>query len=277
MKNIKLPGYKTILANEVFGKETKPLRRNSGEKVPATELIHFIKSRIPTENEVIEFIRKNAREVALIDRETIEESGVDSISYFLGLLNETELEGIISGNEEIISHLKRHCPKESFPEGTTYLKAFNGIVPTDILGKAKELAKSKGSTVYGRVIKTIRVQNWTLTMMVGENGLYPSPEEVEYLIGYGITNSNVFNAEGDFQEYQTIVDKLRMFYSVLNSQELIDKIPDSSKKSLRVTSEMTLHTFSRGLTISKFLKLATESGLVLRTCDDIEEGSETIN
>lgn len=227
MVNIELPTYKSIVENEVFGRKSEPLNHPLIGKVDATQIIRLARFKVPTQDEVIEFIRASAQGINLSWRN--EPSDKDpKTTYLLKLLPASEIKNIAGENTDSLQHLRRHYPDSDLQEGRVYIQSISGVVPDKILDEARELMGQKGSIIYERAIERIGEKEWNLKVRLLENGRFPDSLELGYLLDRGVRNSDVFSARGDFGSYQTVANQIRIFYNALNSPDLITQIRDSS-------------------------------------------------
>jgi len=245
MTDIKLPSYRTIVPNEIFGKEAEgfkhPIMSLIAGKVPAMQLIRLARFRIPTQEEVLEFIRISAKGIEPYfteeDKPLEEDSGT---VHFLKSLSYSEVENIARGNKDSLGHLKEHCPKVSLQEGRFYLNALSGIVPNPVLNFAEKLADKKEPWLYEKLISQDGAEEWNLSIRLLESGKLPDRLELEYLLDRGVRDCDVFSAKGDFGSYQNVADRVRLFYNALSSPEIIAQIGDSSHHFLEQQALLTV-------------------------------------
>jgi hypothetical protein len=241
MGEIELPSYRIIVSNEVFGKKAEPLNHPLMGDVPATQIARLTRFRIPTKEEVIDFIRTSAKGIDAYSLGKDKPSDSDPKTvYFLKSLPASEVKDISRGNQDSLKHLGNHYPESNLQEGRIYLGSFNGIVPNLVLDSARELMKQEGTEVYDRAIERTGSKEWNLRIRLLANGAFPDKLELEYLLDRGVRDSDVFSAQGDFGDYQTVVNQIRVFYNVLQSPEIIAQIGDTSYHFLEQRAASTV-------------------------------------
>lgn len=239
MGNIELPTYRTIVTNEVFGRKAEPLNHPLIGKVDATQILRLTRFKVPTQDEVIEFIRASAQGINLSWKNDTSDKDPKTI-YLLKLLPPSEIKNIAGENKDSLQHMRRHYPNSDLQEGRVYVRAISGIVPDEILKEARELMEQKGSTIYEKAIEGIGKKEWNLKVRLLENGRFPDTSELEYLMDRGVRRSDVFSAHGDFGDYQTVANRVRILYNALNSSDLIAQIRDSSYQFLEQKAASTV-------------------------------------
>lgn len=227
MGNIELPTYKTIVTNEIFGRKAEPLNHPLIGKVDATQILRLTRFKVPTQDEVIEFIKASAQKIDLSWGNGSSDKDPNT-TYFLKLFPASEIKNIAGENKDSLQHLRRHYPNSDLQEGRAYIQAISGVVPDKILNEARELMKQKGSVIYERAIERTGAKEWNLRVRLLENGRFPDSLELEYLMDRGVRRSDVFSAHGNFGDYQNVANQIRILYNVLNSPDLITQIGDSS-------------------------------------------------
>ncbi len=241
MTKIKLPGYRTIVPNEIYGKSAGFLCHPEKGKVPTTKTITFSKFRAPTQDEVIDFIRIIAKGIDLFSLKKDEPSKKDpEIIYFLKSLPQLLVKDISKGDKNGLNFLRNHYPVHELQDGRVYLNALNIVVPNPALDYAKKLVSKEGTIDYYSAIMKNSVREWYLRIRLLEDGKFPDSSELEYLIDRGVKNSDVFSAMGDFKDYQNIANQIRLFNNVFGSTELISQILDTSSRSLEIIASSTV-------------------------------------
>ena len=241
MANIKLPTYRIIVPNQVFGKKTKPFNHPTIGEVAATQIIMLTKFRIPTQEEVIEFIRTSAKGIDPSSLEEDKPSEKDPKTvYILKSFPPSEVEDIARGDDDSLKHLRNHYSEINLQEGRIYLETFNGIVPTIVLDRVKELVSNKETEVYGEVIATTGVKKWNLGIRLSEEGAFPDILELEYLADRGVRDSDVFTVEGHFDNYQVVADQIRLLYNTLGKTGLTSLVCDTSYQFLEQRAASTV-------------------------------------
>lgn len=241
MKNIELPTYRSIVANEVFGKKAKPLYVPLAGKVAVTQVARLTRFKIPNQEEVVDFIRTSAQEIDshYLEKDKPSEDDAETI-YFLKSLPASEFKEILKGEKDSLHHLRNHFPESDLQEGSIYIEAMSGIVPNQALDAARESLEEKGSEVYERAIERIGVKKWGLRVRLLENGGFPDNLELEYLLDRGVIDSNVFSIRGDFGDYKNVANQVRLLYRALTSPERITQIIDTSYRFLEKRAASTV-------------------------------------
>ncbi len=240
MTDIELPRYETVIPNELFREKkklTSYLENTSGETVDILWLQRF---RVPTRDEVIEFIQKSARE---IDLASLEESvSNDGIKTYLRTLPETEIEGIANGRKDSIDHFKEHFPKGDLQNGETYLEVVNGTTNSKILHDVYKKRKCLDFPA-----------TWGFAIHLSESGNLPDKQELEYLLARGVRDSDAFQLKGDFGDYQTAANQVRIVGNALNSPEIFAKTRDVSKSFLEGIASSNVQEVSSCLGIGNLM------------------------
>ncbi len=230
MRKIKLPGYRTIVPNEVYGKSAESLDHPTRGKISATQIMELIRFRAPTQDEVINFIITNAEGIDLYSLENDKPSEKDpEITYVLKSLS--RLLDISRENKNLLNDLRNCFPIVDLQDGRVYFNAFNRIVPNHVLDSGKKLVFKEGTEAYNMATRE-SVREWRLIIRLLEDGKFPNSLELEYLIDRGVTRSDVFSAKGDFGNYQNVADQIRLFNNVFGSTRLFSQIVDKSPQML---------------------------------------------
>lgn len=213
MANIILPTYRSIVENEIFGRKATPMQHPEDGKIAMTQILMLTRSRIPTKDEVINYIEKTANS--------------DHSSYLLKFLPASEIQQIAKGDKERIEHLKNHYVHIDLQEGRSYLRLFNGIIPNKKLNSAKRSLKEKHDE-YANAIVGGTEKNWILRIRLLDDGKLPDKLELEYLLARGVRDSDVLSAKGDFGCYQNIANQVMLLRDTFDSSEAVAQIKDIS-------------------------------------------------
>jgi len=238
---IELPTYRIIVPNEVYGKSAESLDHPLMGKVPATQIIRLTRFRIPTRDEVVDFIRTSAKGIDLYSLGKDKPAEDDpKTTYFLKSLPASEVKDIARGNEDSLKHLRNHHLDSDLQEGRVYLGAFNGIVPNPVLDSANKLVSKEGTEVYDRAIERTGTKEWNLRIRLLEDGRFPDSLELEYLMDRGVRDCDIFSAKGDFENYQAVANQIRVLQNVLGSTGLVSQIGDTSYQFLEQRAASTV-------------------------------------
>ena len=250
MSEINLPGYRTIVPNEVFGKRAEPIINPIFGEIPLTQVLRIKRFKVPTQEEVINLIIETTKGIDVSSLgKNVPSEDEDSLAYFVRSLPVSEIEDIARGERDSIDHLIRHYPERDFQEGSTYFACFNGILPDVVLEATNGLVTKNGKEVYDDIMKAGGKKNWTLAIRLLEDGALPYRAEIEYLLDRGVRDSFVLYAEGEFGDYQNVVNQIRTFYNTLPSLKTISQVvPDSSSSLLEKKASLTAGTVARCLT-----------------------------
>ncbi len=253
MKNIEIQGYKNIVPNRVFSKENSsmiqvPIIGN----VEASELMKISSFYVPSIEETINFIRKNAESLygsSFIRSEPSEDDS--TMGYALkGILASgdeklvSEIERIAKGDKSSIDHLKSHYPGGGFKENETYLETFNGSVPNILLGVDPDLDVEQRVRGYGNLITIMGNEKWGLRIKL-ENGELPDKGKLEVLLDNEVRDSGVFSVGGSPEDYNNVISQIRGLYDNLDSPEAMSKVGDSSYEFLERQAISTLSSATK--------------------------------
>jgi len=233
MADIKLYGYKSIIPNQVFGREAEPLQFVAFGKVPQAHLTILSRYRIPTTKEVQEILIKNAQEATnphfLRDSST---KGSERIVKALRTaLPDYEIRRMAADNSGALNSLEADSYYPDFQWGESFIVALNGELPTSVLKYAKGEDNEKAQ-MYESIMLQENRNRWNLRLKLLKEGVLPSKSGLEYLIESGVLISKVINVEGRYGEYENVADQIRSLYLALLSADRIKKIRDVSREVL---------------------------------------------
>lgn len=254
MTDIELPTYRIIMANEVFGKRAEPLQNSLIGKIDATQIVRLTRFKVPTQDEVVNFIIRKAQEVDIysIGKEKPSDNE-PKIIRSLRLLPEKEVLSVIERNKDSLQHLKNHYPESSFQEGKDYIDSTIGIIPDFFLDLTTKFSEKQRGIAYENLMSKMGLRKWGLRIRLLEDFRFPDSLELEYLMDKGVKDSDVLSVHGDFREYSVVANQIRLFYNSLKSPEMIRKIRDSSYQFLEEIADSTVSWFAKCLSLSKSL------------------------
>ena len=220
MANIELPTYRAIRPNEVFGRR---YRLSDDPKVPdkLTELLSLKLFRVPTQEEVINFIQERAKEYGLKPPEKIELFSSNPLADYLGSLPAEEVKRIAEGQKDSLDHLKEHSLGTPLKRGETYLEANNILVPS------LELETFPKDEPLGNI-----PCNWSLRFKLLNDGKLPDRLELDYLMDRGVKDSDVLAVQGNFGEYGIVTNQIKILSNALNSPHQVAKIKNRTSDFL---------------------------------------------
>ena len=244
MINIELPTYRKVIANQVYARNTRYLENLlTNEKLLATQILTLKKFKVPTKDEVINFIRTNAQKIG--DASLFPEKSQENKNIFLKLLPELYLQKIINKKNDALQHLRKHYPESSLHEGKKFLEVSYGVLPDDILSivmnnsiETKEILKKYGRRVYERLIERFGFDRWSLSILLTNEKL-PDKSKINFLLENEVRESNVFSVSGDFKDYKIIANQIRLFYNNLDSEK-ISQLEDNSYQYLEQKTVLTI-------------------------------------
>ncbi|OGI11586.1 hypothetical protein A3K64_01705 [Candidatus Micrarchaeota archaeon RBG_16_36_9] len=241
MGRIELPTYSTIIPNEIFERRIGSLRVLD-EEVEVTQLARLARFKVPTQDDVINFIKASANDA----------SANQPLQLLLCLLPNSETKKIAESNEYSLGHFRNHCPN-NLEEGSNYLEVLNGTVPTEVLDRAK-IARLSGfngeNELYYSIIKKLGRDEWTLRIKL-EDGILPEISELEYLLDRKVRDSNILYIEGASRHYSDAANHARLLYNVENS---IGQIRDSSRQFLNQRACLTVKGAVACITTNDIIK-----------------------
>ena len=249
MPDIELPTYKNIVPNVIFEKEAKPMKHPVLGELSATQVTKLARFRAPTQDEIIEFIIINAKEIEarslgssihLNSNSSIPVLDNYSTVYFLKSLPSFVIEDISKGNPEILNPLRGHCHDYNSQADREYLMSSNKILLNVVLNSLKELNLNRGAKFYDQAIGATPGEEWTLRIRLLENRAFPDKSELEYLIERGVRDSDVFTVLNCFENYQDTADQIRTLYKTLVSPEIITQLKDKSSQFLEQRAILTI-------------------------------------
>jgi len=240
-KPIELPGYKSIVPNEVYGKSVASFKHPNPiiGKTRAAYLIRLVRYKTPSNEDIIEFIRKSGKEIgqsplplSLEELSDPSDNGHDT-SSLLRQLPPNELNEIAKGNPKSIKHLKDHIPKDNTRPGIEYVEIAYGYFPPELLVTSNELMEREGIESYRKRVDSMRTKGWILRMKLAENGSLPCLSELEYLVQRGVRDSDVLLATGEYGDYEIVADQVKLIHAALCYPETIHQLMDSSHVILK--------------------------------------------
>ncbi len=209
MISIKVPGYKSIIPNTVFGKDDGS----------STEILHLVRYRVPTRGEVVEGVVKKFR------------SGFreESIPRLSEKLEKGVIDGIRKVTERDSSQIR--LLGDCFYQGTlspgkSYIQAITGTIPNPFLESEKEILDKTGAPAYQSLLeglKQIGLEPLSLTIGYEKQGLLPKTK-IDRLLNNGILRSKELilrEYSGDHNDIETLVDLL---YQVFDSPKKISSL-----------------------------------------------------
>ncbi|HLC56232.1 MAG TPA: hypothetical protein VJJ23_03275 [Candidatus Nanoarchaeia archaeon] len=246
MANIRIEGYRTILPNEVFGREGEP-RKNSFTNVfePTTDIIYFQRYRVPTTESILQSIITSAKEIKDRSKKDSEYTFPEIVKIIkagrkLKFLTLEDITNLSKAEEETIDHIREgHIPEIELEQGRYHLRMLNGIFLNNYLEDMKEVIQSKGSDIYGTEIERVGYDPLFLTIRLEDAITLPEREEIEYLMKRRVKVSDVFCASGKNEDYRKLVNMVRLFYDIFTPREM-KKISDTSLSLLQKTANMAI-------------------------------------
>ncbi len=245
MTNLRIPGYRTISSNEVFGKKGEPIINPMFPiQKTTTEVIYLQRYKIPTIDGVVQSIITSAKEVKNMHNKDFIYTFPELVKIFnegkkIGIINLEDITKLAEGEEEIIEHLKGHIPRIDFQQNRVYLRIYSGRFLDEFLDDEKEKIKSQGNNTYESLIQQFGGNSVILTIRLQDHRTLPEIKEAEY-IEDGIVSfkSDVILVAGD---YNNAIKMARLSYKFF-SPEKIEKIPDMSNSLLQKTAIHAIKT-----------------------------------
>ncbi len=215
MTDIELPRYEMILPNQLFRKRGKSA--NYFENIPSddVDILLLQKFKVPTQEEVLQFIQKSASEIDLASLEESVSNG--NLNTYLRTLPGAEIGRIAKGSKDSIDHLAKHFHNCDVPCGETYLDVANGTVPSQFID---DVSKSGKALEFS--------PTWSFGIQLSESGNLPDKQELEYLLARCVRDSDVLRIKGNFGDYQIAANQIRIVSNALNSPEIVAKTNDVS-------------------------------------------------
>jgi len=228
---IKLATYDIILPNYIFGRKVDPMKILD-KVLPATQLTELRRYKVPSQSELIDFIRKSAGNL----------SGDDEITSALKFLPASEAKSIAEGNEYSLHHLGSHC-SDFLEQGRSYIEALNGVIPTEFLNRLEasipsEIRSLRGE-FYHMLIKKIGGNEWTLRIRLSNEGLFPEISELEHLLDLEVRDSALMKVDGASKDYPSVANHTRLLYNALNDGQC-SYLMDFSGQLLRRMAQSTI-------------------------------------
>jgi hypothetical protein len=242
MENIKLPTYSTIMPNMVFGRTVDPIKTPDGKSITATQISRLARFKVPSENDVIDFIKKAANDI----------TSNQPLQLLLMLLPGIEVERIKGSNELSLQHLRNHCPYD-LEEDRTYLEVLSGIVPTEILERARmvNILKVGEDELYQGIIKKLGRDEWSLRIRLSEEGMFPEASELEHLLDKKVRDSSPLSIEGNSKNYSDIASHARLLYNISG---LMSYIRDYSDQFMKSRACLTVKDAVTCITTNEFIR-----------------------
>ena len=208
--------------------------------MPATRIARITRFTEPGVDEVIDFIKRNAKNVLTNPiNKTNYEDMLFGISNLLRLLPPSEVRDISMGNSEYIDHLRRHYQSRGPIESEVYLMSTHGIIPSEALNKIKQSNKHTG-TVCSMVTHMIGMNVWDLRIRLSNACDFPDSLELGYLLDRKVKDSDLFSVTGDYEDYKIVANHIRLLSNVLSSPEDMMQIRDASHEILQMKAARTL-------------------------------------
>jgi hypothetical protein len=236
MKEMKIPGYRPLIANEVFKARSKDISC-SGEKYKGTNVIVLSRFVVPNSDDVINFIIEQARITSgdyPVQEDAIERSeALQEIFYHMTPPNIKEL---ARGEQKDIIHLRKHGAEENggcrdLQRGATYIDLRGSDLLDSHLQEVKKRARDYGSDIYFTLSTNLGVRKWRLLVRLVDDKAFPKKEELEFLVDREVTDCNIFKVQGDNNvDYNFVRKQLIKLAGVLDSEEKVQKVNDRSYK-----------------------------------------------
>jgi hypothetical protein len=226
---IELPGYRTLLANQVFEKRAAPYVEH-GRHIELTNLVKVYKLRVSTETEIIDFIKAGIRGFN-------QKNTGFMINHYLSMLSETARHGILEGDEELTGLLKRSFTPPRFPHGSSHIIMNNSIVPTHILERMME--NSPKDSDYDIMMGREGHDNWFFALRLN-NGTVPRSAELGYLFNRNVRKCDLFEFSPSLPDYQQAVKEVKLMHASIKSPEAISQLKDATPEFLEGEAISTL-------------------------------------
>lgn len=273
MGRIEIPGYRTILKNEVFGRRTNPIFcPGEGKDLGVTRVLRIVKFKSPTLEDVIGFIVNNAREIDVlpIGEKTQEKNG-SSTNAILRKIPAGEIIRIASEDENVISHLIAHY-RTSLTARKNYLSVKKGLVLDRELESALESVEEYGGMAYAKLMQEKRRTAWDLLIQLCKKGKLPESSELRYLAGKRVRESDVFKFRGDLENYKDVARQVVVLERVLRNPEARSELYDSSWEYLDSKSAWLLKETAKCNSCGSIYGIAEKIEKVLK--EDVREAIE---
>jgi len=128
IKEIKLPGYITIISNFIYARESTPFFcPDNNIFVPASRLSRLYMQKVPTRDQVVEIVREEALNILTSERYRCYDRNPSRSP--LKSLSIDHVKKIAEGDERYLEGLKISYFNNGLIEGADYLSVFNVQVP----------------------------------------------------------------------------------------------------------------------------------------------------
>ncbi|MFZ5954863.1 MAG: hypothetical protein ACOYT4_00395 [Nanoarchaeota archaeon] len=208
-KNLKFDGYVAVVPNEIYrSKKIIPLY----DDIKVVEIMTLKRLEIKSQQQVLDFIQQSIEQY-LSNPAKLNPKLVESIKN----LPEKEIHAIKNKESEILEHLTLHdYPNTSSPTG--YLIIKNGWMEN----KSRNQKKIRDEDL---------IQNSLWSLYLQADKIFDK-HLLETFIENKVTLSQTLSVSGNYENYSTVADEIRIIYNTLDSPEKIFKITDISQKSL---------------------------------------------
>lgn len=248
-RNIEIPGYETFVPNCLWRRKSKPvIRGRDNQEVLATELFYLVKIDIPTNEQVVDLIRKGAKN---FKSGKVEEKLGDLLKY----LGPKSIKKLEYGDKDYIKHLETHFPETPFINpGETRLFIGNGVIPDELLNPLEKGIYDSNEQARTDAIDRASLRCKDISMLFEDNSL-PNKKTVDALLKHKVKECNLFRQLGDdYKTHAEFVEKIDLVYKLLKSERNRKELKDDSDILLRKTAFLTLRniincSYSQGVGI----------------------------
>src|SRR3989338_8412569 len=228
---IEIPGYKVLVPNNVWYRETDIEMPLGGIKIPAVQLIKLEKYDIFTNEQILDFIKTSARKKLSYRTKGIKEPEETGSSFLRSLegLKPRELERIARSEPKIIAEISGNIPDTGHIPGT-YLDFRNGFLPMCILRNSANIPDSDKGIFYELKLDNHGLKTWKIALMLDGKDSIPEKKKIEVLLESCVTNSKVLTILGEIK-YDEAIKQIQFLYSSLNPR-IIRTLSDISRHIL---------------------------------------------
>lgn len=243
---IEIPGYEVLFENTTFGKKGQVVRSpNSQDLVHGTNILQISRFYASSEEDMIDLIVETARGFNSATLQFNMRGPLEvPLDYVLTRLPGDEIEKICKREEGIIKHLKEHYPGSPCQVDRAYFYAMNGTVSGELLNSegAEQLIREHGDSMYAYLIDKVALDEWQLLIRLNAEDSFPESTELEYLLQRGVRDCDVFKATGNYGDYDTLANQVRLLYNIFSFPENVNLLPDNSELEIRAKAVKTILT-----------------------------------
>src|SRR3989344_133161 len=249
---IELPGYTADFANQVYSRSytgDSKATTSDGKVVDLTDVLLLTHYKKPSEQDVVEFIRRKAEDVrgsAMLvgprgERLSSGKNIVEEAIKALPIQMQVDLQ---TGDEKLYDFIKKYATAYPLLEGearSQYLVVDYGLLPTEVIEANHKTGKVDGINWYRAAFAHDQFQAVGLGLQWQAKILYegrlPSQQDMDILLKHSTNDSQTFTINKKPYDSEAVRAVLRSIYAAMeNNSDGLAELQDGSAEALQAVA-----------------------------------------